>query len=84
VASLGRSRKARVKPASYLGWSHVYSWGLRLSTCLVFSVVDDLGVAMVLGIIILVTPTPNLYSLGLGVVRHVVPYGRSVHSGLVQ
>jgi hypothetical protein len=62
----------------------MYSWGSKLSGCLVSTVVDDLGVAMVPGVIILVTPTPNLYSLGLGVVRRVVPCGRSVQSGLVQ
>jgi hypothetical protein len=57
--------------------------GPGLPCCLLFTVVDDMGVAMVLGVIILATPTPGLLSLGLGAARHVVPYGRSMHSGLV-
>jgi hypothetical protein len=64
VASLGRSSKARVKPAFYPGWSHSYLWAPRLPGCLVFTVADDVGVAMVLGVFILATPTPGLGSLG--------------------
>jgi hypothetical protein len=43
VASLGRSRKAGVKLAFYLGWSHAYSWGSRLPDYLVFTMADDVG-----------------------------------------
>jgi hypothetical protein len=43
VASMGRSRKARVKPVFYPRWSHAYSWGLGLPSCLVFAIVDDVG-----------------------------------------
>jgi hypothetical protein len=83
VASFGRSHKAKVKPVFYLGWSHVSSWGLGLPGCLVFIVVDGVGAAMVPGIIIMVTPTHGLRTLGLDIARRVVPYGRSVYSSLV-
>jgi hypothetical protein len=66
MASLGRSRKARVKPTFYAGWSHAYSWGPGLTVCLVFIVVDDMGAVMVRGVIIMATLTPSLRSLGPG------------------
>jgi hypothetical protein len=84
MASLRRSRKARVKLVFYLRWSHTYSWGPGLPGCLVFTMADDMGAAMVPGVIIMATPTPGLRSLGLGVARRVVPYGRSAYSGLVR
>ena len=62
---MGRSRKARVKPVFYPGWSHAYSWGLGLPTCLVFAIMDDVGAAMVPCIIIMAMPTPGLRSMGL-------------------
>jgi hypothetical protein len=83
VASLGRSRKARVKPAFYLGWVHAYSRGPELPDCHVFIVVDDTRAAMVPGAIIPATPTPGFCSLGLGAARRVVPCERSAQSGLV-
>jgi hypothetical protein len=84
VTSLGRSHRARLKPAFYPEWSHTYSWGPGLSGCLVFTVADDVGATMVLDVIILATPTPGLCSLGLSAARHVVPCGRSAHSDLVR
>jgi hypothetical protein len=84
VASLGRSRKAGVKLVFYLGWSHAYSWGSRLPDYLVFTMADDVGATMVPYIIITATSTPGLRSLGLGATRQIVPYGRSVYSGLVR
>jgi hypothetical protein len=51
----------------------VYSCGPGLSGYLVFIVVADVGAVMVLGAIILATPTPGFHSLGLGAARHVVP-----------
>jgi hypothetical protein len=65
-------------------WSHTYSCGPGLSDCLAFTVVDDVGAVMVLGVIILATPIPGLCSLGLGAARRVVPYEISTHSSLVQ
>jgi hypothetical protein len=47
---------------------------LGLPCCLLFTVVDDVGVAMVPGVIILATPTLGLLSLGLGTTHRVVPY----------
>jgi hypothetical protein len=41
VASLGRNIKARVKPAFDPRYSHAYSWGSRLSACILFIMVDD-------------------------------------------
>jgi hypothetical protein len=75
VASLEMSRKVRVKPKFYHGWSHVYSWGPVLPGCLVFTV----RAAMVPGVIILASPTPGLRCLGLGVAHRVVPRKRSAH-----
>jgi hypothetical protein len=46
----------------YLGWSHAYSWGPGLPSCLVFTTTYDVGARMVLGVII----------LGLGVARRLV------------
>jgi hypothetical protein len=83
MASLGKNHRARVKPAFYPGWSHAYSWGLWLPSCLVFTMADGVEAAMVPGVIILATPTPVLRSLGLGASRRVVPCGRSAHSCLV-
>ena len=84
MASLGRSRKARVKPVFYLGWVHTYSRGLELPDCCVFIVVDDTGATMVLGAIIPATPTPGFCSLGLGAARRIVPCERFAQSGLVR
>jgi hypothetical protein len=72
---LGRSRKARVKPAFYPGWSHAYSWVPGLSGCLVFIVADAVRAMIVLSVNILATPTPGLHSMGLGAARRVVPVG---------
>jgi hypothetical protein len=83
MAFLGRSRKARVKLAFYPGWHHLYSWGPWFPICLVFTMADDVGVAMVLGAIIMATPTLGLCSLGHDATRRVVPCRRSTHSGLV-
>jgi hypothetical protein len=69
---LGRSRKARVKSVFYPGWSHAYSWGLRVSGCLVFIVADGVRATIVLSVTILATPTPGLHSMGLGAARRVV------------
>jgi hypothetical protein len=80
---MGRSRKARVQQTFYPGWSHAYLWGPRLLVCLIFTATDDVGTMMVLGVIILATPTPGLYRLGLGAARRVVPSGWSAHSGLI-
>jgi hypothetical protein len=52
--------------------------------CLIFTMVDDVRAAMVLGVIVLALPTLGLRSLGLGAARHVVPCERSAHSGLVR
>jgi hypothetical protein len=84
VASLERSHKACVKPVFYPRWSHAYSWDLGLPGYLVFTVADDMGVAMVPGIIILAMLTLGLSSLGLGAACRVVLCRRSAHSGLVQ
>jgi hypothetical protein len=46
--------------------------GPGLPDCLVFTVADDVGAAMVPFVIIMVTPTPGLRSLGLVVARRVV------------
>jgi hypothetical protein len=61
-----------------------YSWGPGLPSYCVFIVADDVGAAMVLGVIIPATSTPSFRSLGLGVAHCVVPCGRSAHLGLVQ
>lgn len=83
MASLRKSHKARVKPMSYLCWIQAYSWGLRLPSCLVFTLANDVAVAMVPCVIIMATSTPSLHSLGLGADRRVVPYGRFAYLGLV-
>jgi hypothetical protein len=49
---------------------------------LVFTLADDVGAEMVLGIIILAMPTPSLGSLRLSAICHVVPRGRSAHSSV--
>jgi hypothetical protein len=66
------------------GWSHTYSWGPRLPGCFKFTMEVDVRATMVICIIILATSTPDLRSLGLGAAHHVVPWRRSMHSGLVQ
>jgi hypothetical protein len=43
MASLGRSRRAMVKPPFYPGCGHTYLWGLGLPNCLAFIMVDDVG-----------------------------------------
>jgi hypothetical protein len=58
--------------------------GLGLPGCHVFIVVDDVGVAMVLGAIIRAMPALGFGSLGLGAALRVVPFERSTHSGLVR
>jgi hypothetical protein len=54
-----------------------------LPGCLIFTMADDVGAAMVLGIIIMATPTPGLRSLGLDATCHIVPYERCTYSDLV-
>jgi hypothetical protein len=65
---MGGSTRTRGARATWL--SRIYRGGRR-------------GVMMVPGVIILATSTPGPRSLGLGAARHVVPCGRSAHSGLV-
>jgi hypothetical protein len=80
VASLGSNCKVRVKLAFYLGWVHAYSRGLGLSGyCISIA-----GATMVPSAIIPAMLTLGFRSLGLGVVRRVVPCRRSAHSGLVR
>jgi hypothetical protein len=58
--------------------------GVRHSDCLVFTVADDVGAAMVPGVIIMATSTLGLRSLGLGATRRIVPCGMSAYSVLVR
>jgi hypothetical protein len=58
----------------------MYSWGPGMLGYRVFT----MGEAMVLGAIILATPTPSFRSLGLDAIRHVVHFERSAHSRLVR
>jgi hypothetical protein len=81
--ALGRNHKARIKLAFYLGWSRAYSLDPGLPGCLVFTIADDVGAAMVPSIIIMAMPTPDLRSLGLGAARRVVSCKRSAYSDLV-
>jgi hypothetical protein len=63
VAFLRRSHKATVKLVFLPLLEPHILMGPRLSGCLVFTVADDVGAAMVPSVIILATSTPGLHSL---------------------
>jgi hypothetical protein len=63
----------------YPRWSHAYSWGPGLSGCLIFTLVDEVGAAMVPGVIIMATSTPVLHRLGFGAAHRVAPRGRCAY-----
>jgi hypothetical protein len=83
VASLRRSRRATVK-LSILSWGKATcARGPRDYLAVLYSLWRMAQAAWVPTSIIWAMLTPGLRSLGLSVVRRVVPYQRSVHSCLV-